>query len=84
MLVFDPVDDLHLQAISEQRRGIAKIWGSLGQGECCGNLCMLVISSFNMIHASFFLWVVTSEGVKSILQPNDKQSANMQVYTPQS
>ena len=27
MLVFDPVDDLHLQAISEQRRGIAKMWG---------------------------------------------------------
>jgi len=27
MLVFDPVDDLHLQAICERRRGFAKMWG---------------------------------------------------------
>ena len=35
--------------------GLQRCGGSLGQGECCGNLCMLVISSFNVIHASFFL-----------------------------
>ena len=83
MRVFDPVDDLHLQAISEQRRGIAKIWG----WSCSRGMLWQFVHVGDFIFqcdpCQFFLQVVTLEGVKSILQPNDKQSANMQVHTLQ-
>ena len=64
--------------------GLRTCLGCLPREERRGNLCIVVISSFKMIHASLFLWFVTWDGVKSRLQPNDKQSANMQTCTPQS